>query len=168
MPPHSEEAERGVLGCVLVSPESAAGVLGQCRRTIHDEGLHFYALSNRLIWQGLCGLANGERAIDVITLQQWLRDRGKLAEVGGVAYLAGLPDAVPSAANVAYYLDILREQFVLRRMVGACSEVIADIYEAKAPPERLLETLEGDVEALKRDAQDPATRGRRLKKPMDD
>lgn len=166
LPPHSEEAERGVLGSCLL--DSAPATLLRCRRQINDDGMQFYLLQNRVIWVALCALANaGMPSNDVITLQQHLRDYGHLQEAGGVAYLASLPDAVPSAANVGYYLDILREKFVLRRFIGTCTEAVGTLYEFEGTVEQVLENHRHDLEQLHEALRDPAERGRRLKKPIE-
>ena len=84
-------------------------------------------------------------AIDVITLMQRLRDAGKLDEVGGIAYLSQLQDAVPSAANLSYYLDIVREKFLLRNMIATCTDVVGRIYDYEGKVDVLLDEVEHDI-----------------------
>jgi replicative DNA helicase len=116
LPPHSPEAEQGVLGCVLLSPNEC---MGECLEKIRGDGRDvFYDLRHQTIFETLVTMFDTREAIDVITLQQRLKDKQLLEQVGGIAYLAQLQDAVPSAANLSYYLDIVQEKYLLRKMHG--------------------------------------------------
>src|ERR1041384_4827862 len=84
-------------------------------------------------------------AIDIITLQQRLKDNQLLEQVGGIAYLSALPDTVPSAANLSYYVDIVREKFLLRRMIHVCTDVVARVYDYQGKVEALLDNVEQEV-----------------------
>ena len=105
LPPHSPEAEQGVLGCVLLSPNEC---MGECIGKFQRGAEVFYDLRHQTIFNILVEMFDSREAIDVITLQQGLKNKQLLEEVGGIAYLAALPDAVPSAANLSYYLDIVQ------------------------------------------------------------
>ncbi len=97
LPPHSPEAEQGVLGCVLLSPNEC---MGECMEKLKDGREVFYDLRHQTIFETLLAMYDTREAIDVITLQQRLKDKQLLEQVGGIAYLAQLQDAVPSAANL--------------------------------------------------------------------
>ena len=112
------EAEQGVLGCALLSPSDS---LGDCIEKLKNGSEMFYDLRHRVIYEALLEMYERKDAIDLITLHQTLKDRQQLDGVGGLPYLASLPDAVPSAANLEYYLDIVREKYVLRRMIATCT-----------------------------------------------
>src|SRR5262245_18483086 len=100
VPPHSMEAELGVLGCELISPnECVAEVVAKLKDTAIDAS---YDLRHQTIQRALIEMSESRQAIDIITLQQWLKDRQLLDEVGGLAYLSSLADAVPSSANLSY------------------------------------------------------------------
>src|SRR5579859_2646317 len=114
LPPHSAEAEQGVLGCILLSPNDC---MGECIEKLKDGGEVFYDLRHQTIFKALAEMYDSREAIDLITLRQRLKDSQLLEQVGGISYLSGLPDAVPSAANLSYYLEIVREKFVLRKMI---------------------------------------------------
>ncbi len=107
LPPHSTEAEQGVLGCVLLSPNDS---MGECIQKFKAGSEVFYDLKHRTIYEALVEMYDAKEAIDSITVQQRLRDRQQLEAVGGLAYLSSLPDSVPSAANLPYYLDIVRAE----------------------------------------------------------
>ena len=100
LPPHSPEAEQGVLGCVLLSPNECMGL---CIEKLKGEGHEvFYDLRHQTIYENLALMYDKREAIDVITLQQRLKDKQLLDQIGGIAYLGQLQDAVPSAANLSY------------------------------------------------------------------
>ncbi|MEK7781670.1 MAG: DnaB-like helicase N-terminal domain-containing protein, partial [Verrucomicrobiota bacterium] len=103
LPPHSAEAEQGVLGCVLLSPNEC---LGQCIEKFKPGPEVFYDLRHQTIYEAVIAMYDKRDPIDIIMLQQRLKDRGLLDQIGGIAYLNALQDAVPSAANLTYYLDI--------------------------------------------------------------
>ena len=86
-----------------------------------------------------------KEAVDLITLQQRLKNKQQLEGVGGLAYLSSLPDAVPSAANLTYYLEIVREKFILRKMIGTCTDVVARVYEHEGEVDALLDEVERDI-----------------------
>src|SRR5712671_144336 len=102
LPPHSPKAEQGVLGCVLLSPNDC---MGECIEKFKSTGEVFYDLRHQTIFTTLAEMYDSREAIDVITLQQRLKNKQLLEEVGGLSYLAALPDAVPSSANLSYYLE---------------------------------------------------------------
>jgi replicative DNA helicase len=124
LPPHAPEAEQGVLGCVLLSPNEC---MGECIGRFKEGAEVFYDLRHQTIYGALAEMYDKREAIDVITLQQRLKDKQLLEEVGGIAYLASLPDAVPSAANLGYYLDIVQEKHLLRRMIHTCTDVVGRV-----------------------------------------
>jgi replicative DNA helicase len=142
LPPHSVEAEQGVLGCVLLSPNDC---LGQCIEKFTNGSEVFYDLRHRTIFEALLEMYERKEAMDLITVQQALKDKQQLEAVGGLAYLASLPDAVPSAANLDYYVEIVREKYVLRRMIGTCTEVVSRAYEHQGEVDALLDEVERDI-----------------------
>jgi replicative DNA helicase len=84
-------------------------------------------------------------AIDIITLQQRLKDKQRLEEVGGLAYLSTLPDTVPSTANLTYYLDIVQEKYLLRRMVQVCTGIVGRVYDYEGEVEAFMDEAERDI-----------------------
>jgi len=142
LPPHSLESEQGVLGCVLLSPNEC---LGECLEKLKDGKEVFYDLRHQTIFEALVAMFDAREAIDVITLQQRLKDKQLLEQVGGIAYLSQLQDAVPSAANLSYYLDIVREKFLLRKMIATCTDVVGRVYDYEGEVDALLDEVERDV-----------------------
>ena len=142
LPPHSTEAEQGVLGCVLLSAHDSMGI---CIEKLKAGSTAFYDLRHREIYSHLSEMYDRKEAIDVITLQQRLKDRSQLEAVGGIEYLASLPDAVPSAANLEYYLGIVEEKHLLRRMIQTCTEVVGRVYENQGEVDALLDEVEREI-----------------------
>src|SRR5271170_4986947 len=143
LPPHSPEAEMGVLGCALLSPNEC---LGECIEKLKDSGAEFfYDLRHQTIYEMLAEMFNTRQAIDVITVQQKLKDKQLLEQIGGIAYLSQLQDSVPSAANLSYYLEIVREKFLLRKMIQTCTEVVGRVYDYEGEVDVLMDEVERDV-----------------------
>jgi replicative DNA helicase len=142
LPPHSPEAEQGVLGCVLLSPNDC---VGECVEKFKSGAEVFYDLRHRTIFETLVEMYDLREAIDLITLQQRLKDKQRLEEVGGLSYLGSLPDTVPSAANLSYYLDIVLEKYILRKMIQTCTEVVGRVYEHEGEVDSLLDEVERDI-----------------------
>lgn len=142
LPPHSVEAEQGVLGCVLLSPNDC---MGECIEKFKSGGEVFYDLRHRTLFEQLSELYDHKEAIDLITLSQRLKDRQLLEGVGGLAYLSSLTDAVPTAANLSFYLNIVREKYVLRKMIQTCTDVVGRVYEHEGEVDALLDGVERDI-----------------------
>jgi len=142
LPPHSPEAEQGVLGCALLSPNEC---MGECIEKFKGSTEVFYDLRHQTIFSTLVEMFDTREAIDIITVQQRLKNKQLLEEVGGIAYLAALPDTVPSAANLSYYLDIVQEKYLLRRMIQTCTEVVGRVYDYEGEIDALMDEVERDI-----------------------
>lgn len=142
LPPHSLEAEQGVLGCILLDPPHC---LGECVEKCKSGAEVFYDLKHQVIYEALVTMSTRGDAIDVITLQQNLKDNKQLEAVGGIPYLMSLADAVPSPANLKYYLDIILDKHILRRIIRVSSEVVSDSYEYEGEVDRLLDEVETKI-----------------------
>jgi replicative DNA helicase len=142
LPPHSIEAEQGVLGCILLSPNDC---LGECIEKLKPGHLVFYDLRHQTLFQTLTEMFDEKQAIDVITLQQRLKNTQQMEGVGGLAYICTLPDAVPSAAHLQFYLDIILEKYLLRKVVQTCTGIAARVFEYEGEVDALLDEVERDV-----------------------
>jgi len=138
LPPHSSESEQGVIGCILLSPKEC---LPQCQQAFSGSS-PFYDLRHDAIYNACINLGS---ELDLITLQQRLKDNGELDQIGGIAYLNALQDAVPSAANLAYYLNIVVEKYELRRLIQTCSGVIDRVYQYTGELPQLLDEVGHDI-----------------------
>ncbi len=155
LPPHSVEAEQGVLGCVLISPNDT---LGLCVERFKTGSEVFYELRHRCLYELMLGMYEAKEAIDLLTVQQRLRDQRQLDAVGGLAYLSSLCDAVPSAANLTYYADIVREKHLLRRMIQTCTQVISRVHEQEGEIDLVLDEVERDVLRISEERVESETR----------
>jgi replicative DNA helicase len=143
LPPHSTEAEKGVLGCQLLSPNDCVGEV--IEKLKDDAAEAHYDLRHQVIQKELFEMFNARLPIDLITLQQRLKDKQLLEQVGGIAYLSQLQDAVPSAANLSYYLEIVREKYLLRKLIATCSGVVGKVYDYEGEVEALLDEVEKEI-----------------------
>ncbi|MBU6400473.1 MAG: replicative DNA helicase [Verrucomicrobia bacterium] len=155
LPPHALEAEQGVLGCALLSPNPA---LGECIEQLKGTTDVFYDLRHQTIFDLLVEMFDHKEAIDLITVQQRLKDKAQLDAIGGAPYLASLVDAVPSAANLTYYLDIVREKYLLRRMIQTCTGVVGRVYDFEGDVDALLDEVERDVLRINEERERAETR----------
>jgi replicative DNA helicase len=142
LPPHSIEAEQGVLGCILLAPNEN---LGTCIEKFKKGVEVFYDLRHQVIYDSVVEMYDAKEPIDLITLQQRLKDKKQLDSIGGIPYLTALSDAVPSAANLLYYLEIVREKYILRKMIQTCTSVVGRVYDYEGKVDGLLDEVERDV-----------------------
>ena len=145
-PPHSVEAEQGVLGSMLISPRET---IAECVEKIDED--YFYVPAHRTIYNALVDLWNGGQAIDLITFTQVLRDRNLLESVGGAAFVTSLFTFVPTAANVQYYLEIVRDKYILREIIAAATESVRRAYEEQDEVNNLLDEVEQRIFAVGED-----------------
>ena len=145
-PPHSVEAEQGVLGSMLISPRET---IAECVEKINEE--YFYVPAHRTIYEVLVDLWNAGQAIDLITFTQVLRDRNLLDSVGGAALVTNLFTFVPTAANVQYYLEFVRDKYILRQIISAATESVRRAYEEQDEVNNLLDEVEQKIFAVGED-----------------
>ncbi len=118
-PPHSAEAERGVLGSILLDVGNDNRVLDLCTENgITEEA--FFAPSHRLLFETLIEMSRAGVTIDPLTLNERLRALNRLEEIGGTAAIQALIDETPTAAHAEYYINIVRQKHLLRAVI-ACS-----------------------------------------------
>lgn len=146
LPPHSLEAEAGVLGCIFLAPHECLPKARAAFGAIQP----FYDLKHAKIFEVLGHMFDAGLAIDTITFHQRLKDLGNDSErdTGGIAYWAGLPETVPSAANLSDYLKIVREKHVLRTLIQNCQRTVAQCYQWQGQADHFVEQAATDMEAL--------------------
>ena len=123
LPPQAIEAERAVLGALLISPKAIDEVADIL--TADD----FYNSKHNQIYAVCVELYRQNIAIDIITIANYLSETNRLAQVGGRLYLAELLETVASAANVRYHAEIVREKSIRRRIITAGTELCRSAYE---------------------------------------
>ncbi|MCS6770550.1 MAG: replicative DNA helicase [Kiritimatiellae bacterium] len=124
VPPHSEEAERGLLGSMMV--DAARAIDLSLERRISAES--FYIPAHRTIFEAILDLHEKGRPVDLLTVGQRLRDQDKLNLIGGVSYIEGLIDSTPTSAALEYYIEIVRQKHILRRIIETSNEAIEACY----------------------------------------
>ncbi len=144
-PPHSLEAEREVLSAVLVDPEA----MDTLSENLRSED--FYFERHQLLFQALMDLHERATAIDVVTLQQALKDRGQYEKVGGARALGELLDRAGTVSNLEHYCEIVRQKSVLRRMVDAARQIETAGLQDVADVEEFLDDAEKSVFAVLED-----------------
>ena len=141
MLPQSQDAELGILGSVLLAPRE---VMGECvEKKISPE--HFHVPAHGIIFGILRELYDGNKPIDFILLTQLLRDRGLLDKVGGPAFVTSLFTFVPTAANAAYYIEILKEKHTLRQIIVTCTDLAARSYDEQENVDSFIDEVEAKV-----------------------
>ena len=145
--PQSPDAERGVLCSILLSPREIGSLCVE--RGLAPECFHIPA--HFTIFAVLLELWNAAKPIDFITLTQVLRDRNLLDQVGGAAFVTELYTFIPTAANAAYYIDILQEKWTLRQIITICTEYAARSYDEQDNVPDLLDQVEQHVNKIARE-----------------
>ncbi len=140
--PHSLDAERAVLGAVLVHPPA----LYQATEIIHADD--FYLEAHRRILDAMLRLQVSETPIDSLTLKTELQRSGELEKVGGTGYVVKLTDGIPGAINVRSYAEIVRENSILRRLIRFGNGAAQRAYGAQESSKDILEDLQLDLVKL--------------------
>lgn len=139
VPPNDIEAEQAVIGSMLTDKEA---VISAIESLSADD---FYREDNKLIYQAILNLYNKGDAIDIITLKSELASMGKLDAVGGLEYLAELPEKVPTTANVDKYINIIEEKSTLRTLIKTGNEIITLGYDPTQDVEELMDSAEKKI-----------------------
>lgn len=136
LPPQNIEAERCVLGAMLIDDEAIGLAI-----EILDESW-FYEDSHHRIYTAILDLYNNRKKVDLITLSDKLRNDNLLDSVGGVPYLSEIIDAVPTSANVEYYAHIVKEKGIFRRLIRNATKIVNDCYETKGNVGEVVDSAE--------------------------
>ena len=154
--PESLAAEAAVLGSMIIDPEC----IGQVVELLGRDA--FYRIEHRYIFDALIGLyekkpviPTGDQGdlrsgigIDAVLLRDELIKRNCLEEAGGVEYIAKILDSVPSSANVAYYVGIVRDKMLLRELIAATGEILEDAYSQTGETRETLDEAERRIFAV--------------------
>jgi replicative DNA helicase len=138
-PPQNLEAEQGVLGSLLLDPELCDEV------ALLLKPADFYSPHHQVLYNHLLAMHNDGLRIDATLLHERLKKSGDLETIGGLAYLAEVADAVPTAANAVYYGQIVRDKATLRSLIHASTEILRDAYDQSLESRELLSRAEERV-----------------------
>jgi len=139
VPPQSLEAEMCVLGSMVLDKDGIGEIIPILRAE------YFYRQDHRLIFEALICLYENNKPIDSVILLEELQRRGQLDQIGGVEYLSVLFDSVPSAANMMYYAQIVRDKGLLRNLISATGEISNRAYESHGDVGEVLEEAEQKI-----------------------
>ena len=150
VPPHDIEAEQAVIGSMLTDSDAVTSAI----EVLKSED--FYREDNKEIYEAILNLYNRSEPIDIITVKAELESMGKFEKVGGLEYLAELPDKVPTTANAMKYIKIVEEKSTLRRLIKTANEIIELGY---SPTEEVDDIMEGAEKKIFNIMQDKDQKG---------
>ena len=139
VPPHDDEAEQAVIGSMMTDKDAVISAI----EVLKPED--FYREDNKTIYTAIMNLYAKAEPIDIITLKDELTSLGKLEPVGGLEYLATLPDKVPTTANVEKYIKIVEEKSILRSLIKTANELIQIGYDQNEEVEVLMDSAEKKI-----------------------
>ena len=139
IPPNDVQAEQAVLGLMLVDKDAVLTVIEMLKP---DD---FYKPEHEEIYGAVLDLYEASKAIDLLTLKEQLRLRGKYDIINGFEYLVSLTNPMYSISNVEYYADIVREKSILRKLIKSANKIAKDSYEAKEDAVAITEQAEKDI-----------------------
>jgi len=141
IPPHSEEAERGVLGSILLDPASA---IDKClaKRLGSDS---FYDRRHQALFEQMVDMSQANKPMDAITIAEWLKGHSALEKVGGYDYLVQLQDSTLVPAHVEFYCDIVLEKKLYRRLIEHSNEVTDSAYKSEEEAALLVSQAEASL-----------------------
>ncbi len=139
IPPSDVEAEQAILGSMLTDKDSVMSAIEVLKS---DD---FYREDNKAIYEAICNLYSRSEPIDIITVKSELVANGKFESVGGLEYLAILPDKVPTTANVEQYIKIVEEKSLLRNLIRTANEIITLGYSQTEEVEDIMDMAERKI-----------------------
>ena len=144
-PPSDLEAERSVLGAVLIDP-SAITLVAEFLKPEH-----FYDPNHQLIFTAMLSLFEKQQPIDIVTLINQLKTDGNLKKIGGKGYLSDLINTVPTSANIEKYGLIVKDHYTKRKLIEISSRMVERAFDDQTEVKKLLDEIETEVFALSRE-----------------
>lgn len=142
LPPFSDEAEKCVLSCILLSPNE---VIPECIDAIKSSDV-FYDLRHLTIYDTMIALYDRNDPVDTITVYEELKKQDMIDQVGGLAYISALTDFSPSSASISYYLEIIVEKHTLRKVLAAAYDISNRAQNFKGTIEEFRDEVNRDIE----------------------
>lgn len=142
VPPHDQEAEKAVLGSVLIDPSSISSAVEILKSD------HFYLEEHRLIFSGILALFEKHQPIDLITLTSELKQQGTLKKAGGTEYLSELINSVPTSAYIENYAQIVKGNFIKRQLISFSSKLVEKSFDEKGEIKNILDGAESEIFSL--------------------
>jgi len=142
VPPHDLDAEKSVLGAVLID----SGTINLVVEFLKSE--HFYSREHQLIYSAMVTLYEKQQPIDVVTIQDELKKTDSLKQIGGKNYLSDLINTVPTSAYIEQYGRIVKNHFVKRRLIQMSSRLVEKSFDTKGDVKKLLDDAEVEIFSL--------------------
>lgn len=142
MPPHDVQAEKSVLGAILID----SSVLNLVAEFLKSN--HFYLTEHKMVYSAMLVLFEKQEPIDLVTIQNQLKHQGYLKKVGGKIYISELIDTVPTSAYVEHYARIVKESFAKRKLIELSSRMVEKSFDEKTDVKKLLDEAEVQIFAL--------------------
>lgn len=139
VPPHDLEAEQAILGSMLTDKDAVIASI----EVLKEED--FYREDNKAIYSAILNLYTRAEPIDIITVKSELESMGKFEQIGGLEYLAELPEKVPTTANAVKYIKIVEEKSTLRRLIKTANEIIELGYNQTEEVDDIMEGAEKKI-----------------------
>ena len=139
IPPHDIEAEQAVLGCMLTDKDSVISAIEKLKA---DD---FYREDNKSVYEAMLSLYGRSEPIDIITVKSELVTNGKFDQIGGLEYLAALPEKIPTTANVEKYIKIIEEKSILRNLIKTANDIISAGYDQTEEVEDIMNIAEKKI-----------------------
>ncbi len=136
LPPQNTEAERSLLGSMMIEKEAIL----QAVNIINKDS--FYEDTHAKIFQVIVDLNEKNKAVDIITVTEELKKKNMINEIGGAVYLTELIDSVATAANVEHYAKIVQDNALLRRIIKISNRIIADCYSSEEEVDNIMDKAE--------------------------
>ena len=134
--PHNVDAEKSVLGSILVNNEHYYRIVEMLRSE------DFYLNAHRVIFRHMMELMEKSKAIDLITIQEELMRASALESAGGIDYVASLMDGMPHLVNVEHYIEIIREKALFRQVINSANKAMVECFDQAEPAEQVLDRFE--------------------------
>lgn len=144
-PPQSIDAERSVLGAMLLNPNAVGAAIEILRESASET---FYVEAHQRIYEAAVSLFKRNMPVDPVTLMEQLSRDGLLDAAGGASYIADLTGAVPTSANIEYYARLVLESAILRRVITTCTRIAGEAYQPEGSVEELLDRAEAEIFAV--------------------
>lgn len=136
VPPQNIEAEKSVLGALMLDKDAIINVANLIRQG------DFYKDDHNLIFEAMIELYEKNEPIDVLSLSNRLEEKGQIEKIGGSSYLTNLVNAVPSSANIVHYAKVVQKKSTLRKLIVAASEILELGYKEDEDVEKVLDKAE--------------------------
>lgn len=142
IPPHSQEAEESLLGCLLIDKDAIIKIADSLMPQ------DFYKDSHKIIYEAIKDLYSNQEPIDIITLSNKLEERKNLEKVNGRSYLAKLSNTVATSGNISNYAEIIQKKATLRRLQKAAADISTLSFEEGRDIDEILDETEKKVFAV--------------------